>query len=308
MCTNAGSPFPPDALEANRRGKLSDAQCQRIRGLSRRRRKGALSIAGFLAAGALLIDLNAAPALSVPKRILITLFGLGIAAFLVVRAISGADALTRDLRRRRVQFIEGAIGKASQSIGEGDTTYFLDVGDARFTVMPMTYDAAPDAGYVRLYFLPDSRVVVNLERLPDSSMGPGATPQDILQSLVSAVGFRDRRMLNEARAAMAGMGDALKSSFAQPVAPPPGARDPRPLSETILGTWSNGFVTARFLADGRVTSSVLGREKAGRWSIDADGRLCADVTGQEQAVEAWVAGDRLTISAEGKGLTLTRQA
>jgi hypothetical protein len=31
------------------------------------------------------------------------------------------------------------------------------------------------------------------------------------------------------------------------------------------------------------------------------------VTGQQQAAQAWVAGGQLIISAQGKGLTLTRE-
>jgi hypothetical protein len=114
-------------------------------------------------------------------------------------------------------------------------------------------------------------------------------------------------MLNEARAGMAGLGNAMKAAFAQPLTPPAETQDPRPLGEAILGTWSNGFVTAKFCADGTVTTSGLGRERAGRWSIDVNGHLCSDVTGQQQAAQAWVAGGQLIISAQGKGLTLTRE-
>jgi len=44
--------FPPEALEANRRGQLTDAQLQGFRGLSRYRRKDQLSWAGYLVGGA----------------------------------------------------------------------------------------------------------------------------------------------------------------------------------------------------------------------------------------------------------------
>lgn len=310
MSVNALNPFPPDALDANRRGELTDEQLRGFRGLSQYRRKSELSTAGFLVAGALLIGLFAAPSFSVVLRVLITFSCLAIAAFLVVRSISGGDALTRDLRRVRVHSIEGAIGKIrmSASGARSVTTYFLDVGDTRFKVAPMTFDAAPNAGYVRLYFLPHSRKVVNLERLPDHPVEPGTTVQDIVQSLGAGFRSHDRRELNEARATVAGLGSAMKAAFAQPITPPLDPPDPRPLGEAIVGTWSNGFVTAAFSADGSVTTSVLGREKAGRWSVDANGRLCADVTGQQQAVEASVAGDQLTISVEGKVLTFTRKA
>ena len=303
------NPFPPDALEANRRGELTDMQLSGFRGLSRYRRKSALSTAGLLAAGALLIDFYAAPTLSAVSGVLINVICFAIAAFLVVRSISGGDALTRDLRRMRVDSKEGAIGKSRVSIpGEGNLDlYYLEVGDSSFNVMPMTFDAAPDAGYVRLYFLPYSRKVVNLERLPDRPTQQSATVQDIARCLGTAVMSHDRRMRNEARANMVGIRNATKAAFAQPTVPTPEARDPRPLREAIVGTWSNGVVTAKFSADGTVTMRVLGREKLGRWSVDVNGRLRSDITGQQQVVEAWVASQQLIISAEGEGLTLIRE-
>jgi hypothetical protein len=310
MSSNALNPFPPDALDANRRGELTDAQLRAFRGLSRIRRKGALDIAGTLAVIGLLIVFFASPTYSAVLRVLIPIGCLAIAAFLVVRSIGGGDALTRDLRQGQVQSIEGAIGKRRiSSLGDGDfPTYFLEVGDSRFQVMSLTFEAAPDAGYVRLYFLPHSRKVVNLERLPDYPVALPQSTQDLVRSFAAVVGSHDRREINEARAAMAGIGGAMKAAFAQPLAPAPEARDPRPLGEAILGTWSNGMVTAKFSADGRVSTSILGRENVGRWSVDADGRLRADVTGQPQSAQAWVSGNQLIISAEGKGLTLTREA
>jgi hypothetical protein len=309
MSVNAANPFPPDALEANRRGQLTDPQLRGLRSLSRYRRKSQLKAAGFLVVMALVIGVFGAPASSAVLRALIMFICLAVAAFLVVRSIGGGDALSRDLRHVQVQTMEGAIGKSRLSpSGESVTTYFLDVGDSQFTVSLMAFDAAPDAGYVRLYFLPQSRKVVNLERLPDRPVEQGTTAQGIVRSLGAAVRSHDRREVNEVRATMAGIGNAMKAALAQPIAPPQEARDTRPLGKAIVGTWSNGLVTATFSADGNATTNILGRERAGRWSVDADGRLHADVTGQQQVMDAWVAGDQLTISAQGTGLTFTRQA
>jgi hypothetical protein len=308
MAADNSNALSPDALVANQRGELSDAQLRGFRALSRDRRKSALSSAAFLVAGALLIGFFASPSSSPVARALISFACLAIAAFLVVRSITGADALTRDLRRVQVQFIEGAIGKRRVSGGRARSTYFLEVGDARFTVGRASYQAAPDAGHVRLYYLPLSRKVVNLERLPNPAAEHGATAADIVHTIGTAVRSHSQRERNEARANLAGVGDAMKAAFAQAAAPPGEGRDPRPLGETILGTWSNGFMTIAFSGDGTVTTSVLGREKRGRWSIDADGRLRADVMGREQAAEAWVASNQLTISAEGQGFTFTRDA
>jgi hypothetical protein len=182
------------------------------------------------------------------------------------------------------------------------------VGDARFTVSRGRYEAAPDAGYVRLYYLPLSKRVVNLERMPNPSAEHGTTVPDVIHTLGAMFRSHSQRDRNEARAHLAGVGDAMQAAFAHAEAPPREGRDPRPLGEAILGTWSNGFMTVAFASDGSVTTSVLGRETRGRWSIGADGRLCADVMGREQSAEAWIASNQLTISAEGQGFTFTREA
>jgi hypothetical protein len=303
------NPFPPDALEANRRGELSEAQRRGFGALSRDRRRSGLSSAAFFTAGALLIAFFASPSASIVLRMLLTAAGLAIAAFLVVRSITGADALTRDLRRVQVQCAEGAIGKRRLGASGRVTTCFLDVGDQTFQVAPATYEAAPDAGRVRVYFLPRSRKVVNLERLPNAPLPDEVTPQGILKSLGAAIHSHNRREENEARAEIASLGDVVKASFAQsPAAPPPGARDPRPLDEAILGTWTNGLMKVTFSADGRVTTNMFGAARSGHWSVDPAGRLRADITGRLETADAWVAGNQLTVAAEGAGLTFTREA
>lgn len=308
--------FQAEALDANRRGELTDAQLRGFGKLSGYKRRSALSSAAFLVAGAVLVGFFASPSASPALRVLIPLVCLVIAAFLVLRTITGSDALTRDLRQREVQSVQGAIGKSRIGGGRAADTYFLDVGDERFKVAPATYGVAPDAGYVRLYFLPHSRKIVNLEVLPNPALESGATPgdvlrgvspQSILRTFSASVYSHNRREANEARASFAALSDAFDSLVTQSPGPPLGARDPRPLDEAIVGTWSNGFMTVAFLADGSVKADMLGRHEQGRWSVDSNGRLRADVMGQQQAAEAWVAGDRLTISADGQGLTFTRQ-
>ncbi len=316
MARTLADVFMPEALDANRRGELADAQLRGFRGLSRDRRKSALGSAALLVAGAVLVGGFASPSASPTLRVLIPVVCLVIAAFLVVRSIGGTDALSRDLRSRDVQFAEGAIGKRRIGAGRAPDVFFLDVGDERFKVSPATYRAAPDAGYVRLYFLPRSRKIVNLEMLPNPAFENGvkpqdlvreATPQAVLRTLGAGIHSPSRRETNEARANLASLSDAVESMFAQSTRAASGARDPRPLDEAIVGTWTTGFMTVAFLADGSVTADMLGRRERGRWSVDSSGRLRADVMGQQRAAEAWIAGDRLTISADGQDLTFTRQ-
>ena len=309
----------PDALEANRRGELTDAQRQGFRNLARYNRKSQLQFAGIAIVIAVLVGGFASSTAPILTRALITIVALAIAVVLVARSVTGADALTRDLRRPQVQSVEGAIGKRRIGNGRARATYFLDVGDQRFTVARATYDTAPDAGHVRLYYLPRSRKIVNLERLPDERF-QHATPQDLVHDIKSpellrtfgaALHSHTRRETNEARATLTAMGEAMQAAFgpqAAPPSPPPGARDPRALGQAIIGAWTNGLMTISFSADGRVTADTMGHTQQGRWSIDPGGRLLADVMGQQQAAEAWISGDQLTITADGQGFTLTRRA
>jgi DNA-3-methyladenine glycosylase I len=222
-----------------------------------------------------------------------------------------SDALSRDLRHMTVQTAEGPIGKLrGRSTGRsGRRSYLFDVGGGTFRVASRAwYDAAPDAGMVRVFFLPRSQRVVNLERLPDVAFAPGTTPQDVVASLGAAVRSHNRREVNEIRAKMAPAMDAMNASRDAPVTPPPlGARDPRPLAEAIVGTWRSAILNVTFDADGSVSTTMLGGiERRGHWSVDRAGRLVSDVLGREDAAEAWVVGGELTIAAEGTALKFTR--
>src|SRR5437764_201795 len=84
--------------------------------------------------------------------------GLAIAFLILVVP----DPLAGDARAGRVEHREGAIGKRRVGNGRARSSYFLVVGDRRFRVARSTYEAAPDAGYVRIYYLPRSRKLVNL--------------------------------------------------------------------------------------------------------------------------------------------------
>jgi hypothetical protein len=315
MSLTAADVFPPDALDANRRGELSDAQRRGFGNVARDRRKSQLQFAAIALALAVLIGGFASSSVSIFSRGLVTLVCLGIAAVLVIRSVTGADALTRDLRDTHVKSAEGAIGKHRHNAGRNATNYFLDVGEQRFIVAHATYEFAPTAGFVRVYYLTRSRKIVNLEQLPNPAF-EHATPQDIirdatagnvLRTLGAAMSF-DPRKANEARANLAAMGNVLGASSAARPVPPAGAHDARPLGEAIVGRWSNGLMTVTFSPDGHVMAEMMGRNQQGHWSVDGSGHLRADVMGQAQVADAWIAGDRLTIVADGQGLTFTRQA
>jgi hypothetical protein len=302
--------FQPDAFEANRRGELSERQLQGLRALSRSRRRSALGSAAYFVAGAVLVGFFASASAPVVTRTLITFACVAIAAFLVVRSVTGSDALTRDLRNGQVQSVEGAIGRRRMGSGRRTPNYYLEVGKTRFKVSRSTYEAAPDAGFVRLFYLPRSRKFVNLERLPDAPVPDARTAQALLDSARPMFRSSSRTERNEARAELAGLMDAFDASTAPAATGPPHNQDPRPLDEAIVGTWTNVLMSVTFSSGGRLTIQLPGETRNARWSVDRDGRLTADLSGASgrETVDAWVAGDQLTINLDGQSLTFTRQS
>jgi len=235
-------------------------------------------------------------------------------AFLLLRVGIKGDSMTQDMRSGRVEMIEGAIGKRSEDSDIGRTRrllYYLDVAGRSFEVDGGTYHAAPDVGIVRLYVLPRSHVIVNLERMPDRPLPAGAlaSPDEAVRAAIASMRSQDPTRAAEARAEL----DSLRKAMTpEPpsVATPPAAdqRDPRPLAEAILGTWQMGPLTISFLPDGTTVATVPGgRQIHGRWSIGPDGRLHTN-TGRDQAFDAWVAGDLLTISENGQAMAYRRAA
>jgi hypothetical protein len=293
-------------LEENRLGELSEQQRKNLGAFSRYKRRNLVTISLFLLAfGAILLYAPNPRAPLFTRELLAGGAGL-LAAFLIVRAVTGNDALTRDVHESRVESVEGAIGKRRTSAGRTGSLYYLDIGDRTFKVAGKTFHEAPDAGWVRVYYLPLSKTIVNLERIANASPAPEMTRDGIVHALGATLSG-SRREANEARAGIASVGDTLQAAFDGSTQPPSAeARDPRPLDQAILGTWKNAFLTVTFSADGFATVRMFGGDKNGRWSVDPDGKLRAGLMGHEQSVDAWVAGDTLTIVADGRALTFTR--
>lgn len=313
MIASKVDPFPAADLEANRSGRLTDPQRTRLRGAARAGRKdefiGALFCIGV---GVVLV---AAPGLSL--NILIRL-GAGAAfllvAVLLLREAAGGDSLTKDLRSGRVERLEGAIAKNTREVRGQNSThtlYYLEVAGQSFEVDSTTYDAAPEAGIVGLYTLPRSHAILNLERLPDRPLPAGATtsPASVL-GVIASLRSGDPEKAAEARAELAAIGNAMQAERSAAAIPPPvGQRDARPLAEAILGTWQTGPISTTFMPDGTlVTTLPGGRSHEGSWSIGSDGKLHSNSAGRETATDVWVAGDVLTISAEGQGMSYRRAA
>lgn len=179
-------PFPSEALDANRRGELTGTQRDALARPLRLRNRRATIVAAVLFAVAVGIGFMAPPAMSAIWRVAIVGMALGIAASLILRMVSGGDrALSHDLRLGHVESVTGPLSKEEESAMDvnGTSVYFLRVGAQRFSVAPVANEAAPRTGQVRLYYLPVSRKVVNLERLAE-----GATPTGLVQrSLQEAI-------------------------------------------------------------------------------------------------------------------------
>ncbi len=298
-------PFPADALDANRANRLSAEQRTWLRSMAKNNRSSSMSIAGV--AGVLAIILFFFADRGGVERILIALALLIVAAFFFVRGFTGADPLDADLREGYVESVEGAISKRRVSTGGRSSlvTHYIDVEHKQMRAFRDQYDAAPDAGYVRVYYVPHSMRVVNLERLPDPAGAADAvkSPADALKLAASSIFSFDEVKSAEARAHLAAAGHAMQAGQR----PPASELDPRPLAEAVVGRWTNGMITLDFDAGGTVTVSLPGGlQRQAHWSVDGQGRLVADVMGEKQAGDAWIAGDQLSIKQGGEGIVLRR--
>ncbi len=307
-------PFSQSALATNASGRLTDEQRRAWRSQSRGYRKAELSFAVLAIVIGALVAFAPGPAKYATVKPIIGIVCFVIAALLVVRAFTGGDRLTGDVRAGRVDSVEGAITKFSRTSdsgrGSSSTSFFIDVNHLRMEAWRSQYDAAPEAGYVRVYYLPKAHRVVNLERLPDPPVGEitPATAQTMEKGVAAAFHKHDEVAAAEARAQMAAMATQFKTQMQQAaVQPPSGQLDTRPLAEAIIGSWSSPFMSVTFAADGTATSTAPnGRQTSGRWSVDAQGHLHATIAGHDNVGEAWVSGTTLTISEGGMGLAFQR--
>lgn len=335
------SPFPADALPANRNGQLTESQRRNLGNYERDRQQSTRRFALIPVAIAVIILF--APGLkgSASVHYGVPFICIVIAIVLTVRTTSGSDRMARDLREGRVASFEGAVNKRGSTTLNSNTAptrYLLNVGGKRFDVGGGTYDALPDGGSVRVYYLPRSNYVVNVEQtrddpiagspsVPDTTGTIDANPfarddrgtfgsdpfgQDILGSLGSDPFASGWPAGNEAESSVQTTVDPIEERFNQQMTSPTGmVSEPPSLADAIVGTWRSPMMTATFRADGTVEGTARsGMKRTGHWSVGDDGLLQTDVLGSNQAVEAKVQGDQLTITLGGGrvGLTFDRVA
>jgi hypothetical protein len=303
-------PFPAEALPENRGGHLTGDQATRFRRMVSGRRKSTRGLAVPVGAiGALLLVLSG-PATTTVKH---HFAGWGfLAAAAVLLAAPAFDPLAADVRAGRVEAIQGAIGKRRvQSMAlTGPTRYYLNIEGRQLRTYLSAYDAAPDAGYVRAYYLPRTRRLANLERLPNPPIPSGpAEARDMFGRMVQAFRGRDPAAIAEARASVAGLMDAVQESIVKPSDLPVGPVAGGLTRGSLAGRWTHPLLTATLAEDGTMSvTTLMGASHAGHWSVDAQGRLLTDATGTMEPAGATLDGDHLTIQIEGRRVTFTRAA
>ena len=172
------------------------------------------------------------------------------------------------------------------------------------------YDAAPDEGFVRLFYLPRSKWAVNFEWLPDEPPQDGKLAERAEQALRD---WRAARKAHdvvgeaEARAAMASIRREAESYLPEDGPPAHEELAPGQLREAIIADWQSPFLSISVRADGTLTATMgAGAPQPGHWSVDPAGRVVTDVMGASMAIDASVAGDVLTLVINGQALNLRR--
>lgn len=159
----------PDALDANRAGRLSTQQAGGLARaeVSRARWRLIIGIGLITVAAAFLYYRDFYPSL---------LFGVaGLSLYVQSLREPSRSPLDKDLADGRVLAVEGGARKAHRrtfsllgSIAGGDGTadfYYYDIAGQRFPVSETAYHALVDGVAYRFYYLPRSKTLVNIEPL-----------------------------------------------------------------------------------------------------------------------------------------------
>lgn len=272
-----------EALEANRAGRLSDQQRRELEAAARQHHRGVV--------------------------------GLAVRRFL---------PLGKDVQIGRVESVEGAVTKKrgtdidyilTGAQSTAPTSYRIwvashEAGSQEFRTSQDIYEAVPDAGIVRLFYLPRSRWAINVEQLADMPVEVSQSGiANVLADSQAAHKAHDKVAAAEARAELAAIERGIEEYLPKPGDPRGPRTEPPVLAAAIVGTWSSPFLTVTFQEDGRVTAEIPGSgAQQGDWSVDSDGRLCAEIMGARQVAEAWLDGEWLTMTIQGQSLRLKRSS
>jgi hypothetical protein len=290
----AQTPFPTSALADNRAGRLTAEQIRDLRLDARKSRSSGLLAGVALAAmglfivwgtlagripGSRLQSLAVGAAFAIGGGLLLASGGMtrGPRAEQAASASTVLELVEGPFRRERSD-LQSLEGHAHASRGNARYSYRLFVGDRSFSVAEEAYLAAPDDGLVRVYVLPNSDRVINLERLSDA-------PPTALEARAAA-------MLRERFGAI--------PQGERPAAAKRGSTTPAALRQALLGRWqAQGMpMSLEFRADDTMLAGAEGptaEEKPQRWEVLDGEHLRID--GEEQRVE--VSGDELLLSTRG---------
>jgi hypothetical protein len=275
-----GMAFSAGALDANRAGRLGPDQLRDLQASVRYRRRG-----------------------------------------LVGHLLHSGDAFAQDVAGGQVASVEGAITKKilqptyGTNEGVAPPSYQIWVasrqaGNQQFKSGNEFYDSAPDDGFVRLFYLLQSKWAVNFERLPDAPPKDrrlGDRTEQALLDWRAARKAHDAVGEAEARAGMASIRREFASYLPEHGLPAHEQLAPGRLREAIIGDWESPFLSISVRTDGTLSTTMgAGAAQAGRWSVDPAGRVVTDVMGASMAIEASVAGDVLTLIINGQALNLRR--
>ncbi len=267
--------FSADALGANRAGRLSPEQLRGLQASVRHRSKG---LAGHL--------------------------------------LHSHDAFTQDVANGQVDAAEGAVTKKLGNPNAPSHEIWVashEAGNQQFASDKTLFDSAPHIGMIRLFYLPQSRWAVNFEVLPDVPPADGRLAERAGQTLLdwrAARKAHDAVGEAQARAGFAAIGREARSYQPEQVIPgTPGGEQLAPdrLREAIIGDWTSPVLSISVRGDGTLTATMAGRAaQQGHWSVDSAGRMATDVMGAPLDLDAFVAGDELTLFINGQGLKLRR--
>ena len=309
--TEEESPFSKNALSTNQSGRLTDEQSQLWARVAKARRQSVRGVAYVFAALSAVLLLASGPPAKAAARTNGGIAFLAVTAILLVAA--KLEPVNADVREGRVESVEGAIAKGRMQLKSPGRRYlYFDIAGRRLRATPRAYNAAPAAGFVRVYFLPRSRRVVNLEQLADPPLptGPGAA-QQVFRDFAHALGSLDRAAIAEASAHIAALKHAVEGPAPHVIADGSDRTHSSHLrADELYGTWTNPLVTIRFMKNGTATMmpALGGARRDGHWSVDASGRLITDATGNLEPLEASLNGNQLTIVIDGQRVAFTRGA
>jgi hypothetical protein len=148
--------FQPGALDANRSGRLTGAQKVRLLG-----RLALSAAAGSVAAVLCVVYLGRETGLFGSLWFLIAL--IAVVAVLMFLVLRPSLRLLADCRRGQVLVAEGAATKDEEADVEGSVTYYYDLNRHSFKVNESGYYALIEGLTYRLYYLPRSKKLVNVE-------------------------------------------------------------------------------------------------------------------------------------------------